>query len=365
VEMAIQAVVPNGCKVLRAGGRTDRPTYYAGTGQSPDGRRDRMGAFARPRVVVSRCLGFESCRWNGALVPDEFVESLKGFVEFSTLCPELEIGLGVPRNPVRIVSSGDSLRLVQQGTERDVTDEMLAYAGRALSDLGAVDGFILKSRSPSCGLKDTRIYPAMGKVAATRTGAGMFGAEVLRRFPLLAVEDEGRLKNDRIRDHFLKRIFTFSRFREMKPEAGMKDLVRLQAENKLLLLSYSQQEMRALGRIVANREDKPVEQIREEYEARLHAAMSRIPKDSANVNVLMHMLGFVSEGLSADERAFFLDTLEKYRLERVPLSVPISLMRAWAIRFDQAYLLQQSFLQPYPEELNPVLGKGVARELRP
>lgn len=324
-----------------------------------------MSVFARPRVVVSKCLGFESCRWNGAVVPDEFVESLKSFVDFTTLCPELEIGLGVPRNPVRIVSSGDSLRLIQQGTEKDVTDEMLAYAERTLSSLGAVDGFILKSRSPSCGLKDTRIYPAMGKVAATRTSAGIFGAEVLGRFPILAVEDEGRLKNDRIRDHFLKRIFTFSRFREMKPDAGMKDLVRFQADSKLMLLSYSEREMRVLGRIVANREGKSVRQVLEDYEEHLRMAMSRIPKDAANVNVLMHMLGFVSEGLTADEKAFFLDTLEKYRLERVPLSVPISLMRAWAIRFGQAYLLPQSFLQPYPEDLNPVLGKGVARELRP
>lgn len=125
-----------------------------------------MSGFARPRAVVSRCLGFDSCGWNGAVVPDEFVGSLRGFVDLSILSPELEIGLGVPRNPVRIVTSGDSLKLVQQGAESDVPDEMLRYAERMLSGLGAVDGFILKSRSSSCRPKDTRVYPAPPKGAA-------------------------------------------------------------------------------------------------------------------------------------------------------------------------------------------------------
>lgn len=323
-----------------------------------------MKGFPRPRIVVSRCLGFENCRWNGAVVPDELVDALKPFVDYNTVCPESEIGLGVPRNPVRVVAGKGSLRLVQQGTERDVTDDMMEYANRTLSRVEPVDGFILKSRSPSCGIKDTRIYPGMEKVAATRTSAGIFGAEVLRRFPLLAIEDEGRLNNDRIRDHFLKRVFTFARFRELKPKAQMKDLVQFQAENKLLLLSYSQQEMRTLGRMVANREGRALDEVRNEYDGHLHEAMSRIPRDAANVNVLMHMLGFVSQGLTSNERGFFLDMVEKYRLERVPLSVPLSLVRSWAIRFGQEYLLSQSFLEPYPDQLSPAVGKGVARELR-
>ncbi|MBN1678527.1 MAG: DUF523 and DUF1722 domain-containing protein [Candidatus Thermoplasmatota archaeon] len=324
-----------------------------------------MRAFPRPRIVVSKCLGFDSCRWNGAMIPDEFVGTLRRFVEFTAVCPELEIGLGVPRNPVRVVDAKGSLRLVQQGTERDVTEDMMRYADGLLSGLQPVDGFILKSRSPSCGIKDTRIYPGMEKVAAMRTSAGIFGAEVLRRFPSLAIEDEGRLINDRIRDHFLKRVFAFARFRELEPTARIRDLVQFQSENKLLLLAYSQKELRAMGHIAANKEGRPIEEVRDEYAKHLHKAMSRMPKDAANVNVLMHMLGFVSDGLSGDEKAFFLDTVQKYRLERLPLSVPLSLIRSWAIRFDQKYLLPQSFLEPYPDELNPVVGRGVARDLRP
>lgn len=323
-----------------------------------------MSGFAKPKVVVSRCLGFDNCRWNGATIPDDFVDMLRPFVEFKTLCPELDIDLGVPRNPVRIVAADGDLRLIQQGTEHDLTDKMRIYSERTLDTLGPVDGFILKSRSPSCGIKDTRIYPALGKVAATRTGAGMFGSEVLRRFPGLAIEDEGRLNNDRLRDHFLKRIFTFARFREIKQNAQMKHLVQFQAENKLLLMAYSQKEMRNLGRVVANKDGRPIQEVRDEYDKHLRAAMSRVPTDSANINVLMHMLGFVSEGLSSEEKAFFLDTLEKFRLERVPLAVPQSIIKSWAIRFGQQYLLSQSFLQPYPEGLSTAISKGMARELK-
>lgn len=324
-----------------------------------------MTTTAKPRIVVSRCLGFENCRWNGAVIPDDFVDSLRPFVEYITVCPESDIGLGVPRNPVRIVTQGDALRLVQQGTERDATDEMMVYANRTLSSIGQLDGFILKSRPPSCGIKDTKIYAGGESMSASRIGVGIFGAEVIRRFQMLAIEDEGRLNNDRLRDHFLKRAFTYARFRELKPRAKMKELVQFQAENKLLLMSYSQQGMRSLGRIVANREDRGLEHVKDECERQLHEAMSRVPKDTANVNVLMHMLGFVKEGLSKEERAYFLDTVQKYRLERIPLSAPLSLIRPWAIRFDQQYPLSQSFLEPYPDQLNVAVGKGVARELRP
>ncbi len=324
-----------------------------------------MGRVARPRIVVSRCLGFEPCRWNGAMMPDEFVDSLKPFVDYETLCPESDIGLGVPRNPVRIVSSSGSLRLVQQGTDRDVTEDLAAYAEKVLAPLKGVDGFILKSRSPSCGIKDSKIYPGMNHVAALKTSAGMFGGEVLRRFPYLAVEDEGRLNNDRIWDHFLKRVFTYARFRELKRTAQMRDLVQFQAENKLLFMSYGQEEMRKLGRIVANRERHPIDVVVNEYEVRLHLAMARIPRDMANTNVLMHAMGFFSEKLNREEKQFFLDILEKYRLERVPLSVPVNLVKSWIVRFDQEYLRPQTFLDPYPEQLARVLGKGVPRDLKP
>lgn len=320
--------------------------------------------WAKPVIVVSRCLGFASCRWNGAVIPDPFVDSLKQFVQFETVCPEVEIGLGVPRNPIRIVASRGDLRLVQSVSGLDVTEKMREFAQRYLANLPPVDGFILKSRSPSCGIKDTKVYPAVGQVSALGTSAGLFGKAVLERFPNLAVEDEGRLNNDRIWDHFLKRIFTFASFREIEDSGSIADMVSFHSKNKFLIMSYGQKGLRTLGRLVANREKRDIAAVRAEYGAALRATMSRIPRPPANINVAHHMLGYFSDKLTASEKDYLLSTLDMYREDRLPLSVPVSLLRSWAIRFDQEYLLGQTYLEPYPQELSPVVGKGAARDLK-
>ena len=328
------------------------------------GSRTNNKEWAKPRIVVSRCLGFDSCRWNGASIPDPFVDALKPFVEYVTVCPEVEIGLGVPRNPIRIVSAGGEMSLVQSGTGLDVTESMRAFAEKFLGALGPVDGFILKGRSPSCGIKDTKVYPAMGQVSALGTTAGFFGKAALERFPDLAVEDEGRLNNERIWDHFLKRIFTSAAYRKIEETGSLNDLISFHSKNKFLIMSYSQKALRTLGRIVANREHKEIGALRAEYGANLRAAMSKIPRPPANINVAMHMLGYFSEELIAPEKDYFLSTLEMYREERLPLSVPVSLLRSWAIRFGQQYLLEQTFLEPYPQELLGVIPKGFARDIK-
>jgi uncharacterized protein YbgA (DUF1722 family)/uncharacterized protein YbbK (DUF523 family) len=324
-----------------------------------------MRRFARPKVVVSQCLGFEACRWNGATIPDDFVNALKPFVDFHTVCPEVEIGLGVPRNSIRIVQEPEgNLRLRQQVTERDVTEEMVTFSERFLGSIGKVDGFILKSRSPSCGIKDSKVYPGMGKVASLKSSAGFFGGAVLRRFPGIAIEDEGRLNNERLWDHFLKRIFTVARFDETMSNGGMSDLVEFQAENKLVLMSYSQKEMRVLGRTVANREKKPVGDVLSEYREHLLLALSKMPRPSSNINVCMHMLGYFSESLTKQEKDFFLESLDRYRNGVIPLAVLTNIVKSWALRFNTEYLLQQTYLEPYPESLSAVIPKGEARELR-
>ncbi len=294
---------------------------------------------------------------------DPFVDALRPFVDYETVCPEVQIGLGVPRDPVRVVARGTDLRLVQPVTGRDLTEDIMSFAGGFLDASAAPDGFILKSRSPSCGIKDTKIFSESGP-AAVRTSAGFFGRAVLERHPLLAVEDEGRLNNDRIWDHFLKRAFAFAEFRQVRERRSMADLVRFQARNKFLLMSYSQKELRVLGRIVANQGKLGVTSVMDEYRSHLGQAMAKVPRPSANVNVAMHMFGFFSERLDDEEKDFFMSTMEDYRSARVPLSVPVGLLRAWAIRFKEQYLLEQTFLQPYPADLSGVVGKGEARDLR-
>jgi uncharacterized protein YbbK (DUF523 family) len=161
----------------------------------------------RPVVFVSKCLGFKACRYNGKIVRDKFIKKLKRRVTFVTRCPELEIGLGVPRDPVRIVSVKGGRRLVQPATGLDFTKRMEKKCREIAGALGAVDAFILKSRSPCCGLRDAKIYSTPDSAAPTGKSAGFFGRVVLERFPRLPVEDDVRLKDPRRRARFLARLF--------------------------------------------------------------------------------------------------------------------------------------------------------------
>ena len=317
----------------------------------------------KPVVVVSKCLGFEHCRWNGEIVRDDFVERLSPYVAFRTVCPEMEIGLGVPRDPIHIESSKGVLGLVQPATGRDVTRDMLAFCERYLGSLEDIDGFLLKFRSPSCGTGDVRIYAAGGKSGAMDKGSGFFGGSVLAAYPDLAVENEGRLKNFRIREHYLTHLFTMARFRAMQKQGAVRDLVDFHARNKLLLMAYNQSELKLMGGIVANRERRNAKELFPPYRDHLARALSKTPRYTSNINVLMHSLGYFSKDISSREKAYFLDALERYRAGSIPLSAASGIVRSWIVRFDQSYLEQQSFFSPYPEELAFISDSGKGRDL--
>lgn len=323
-----------------------------------------MSIHNKPRVVISKCIEFDSCRWNGLMIRSAFVDKMKEHVDFVPVCPEMEIGLGVPRNPVRLVGTERSLRMVQAETMKDATKAMEAFTSSFLDSLEDVDGFILKDRSPSCGNKDVKLYPKMGRVAPfSAKGSGLFGREVLRRFPHLAVENEGRLNSFRIREHFLIKLFTLYRFRSVKASGKMSALVRFHTENKLLLMAYNQSVMRRMGRVVANPEKKAPEAQIAEYGELLGCAFARLSRYTSNINVLMHALGFFKEGLTSDEKSYFLRTLDRYRNEKLPLSVCTELLKSWIVRFNEQYLEQQSFFSPYPEQLVVITDSGKGRTL--
>ena len=317
----------------------------------------------KPRVVFSRCLGFEHCRYNGNIIHEPAVEHLKPFVEIETVCPEVEVGLGVPREPIRLIGDPSDPRLVQPATGLDITDKMRAFANRRLGDLKGADGFILKFGSPSCGPREAKCYVNEKKGAASTKTHGMFGGAAVERFPDSVVEDEGRLKNFDIRQHFLTRLFAQARFRGLRETPSMKGLVAFHSQHKLLLMAYNQTKLRALGRLVANQEKRPLDELLAAYAEGLRDALCKAPRRVSAINVLMHALGYVSDSLSSAEKAFFLDGLEQYRDGHVPLSVPTSLMRSWIIRFDVDYLADQVYFEPYPQDLVEVLDSGKGRKL--
>jgi len=322
-----------------------------------------MRSFSRPNVVVSKCLGFDRCRYNGVTIPDAFVDQLKPYVTFHTVCPEVEIGLGAPRDPVRVVIVEGKHRLIQPSTEADLTEAMQNFVHAFLDSLENVDGFILKGRSPSCGIKDVKVYRSLGKAAPVAKSDGFFGGAVLARFPNLPVEEEGRLKNFGIREHFLTHLFTQADFRAVKATGSIGDLVRFHSDNKLLLMAYREAELRIMGRLVANPEKRPADTVLADYEQHLAKALVQPPRHNTSINVLMHALGYFSKGLSAEEKTFFLDALDRYRAGRIPLSVPVGIISAWIVRFGEPYLARQTFFAPYPEDLVSVTDSGKGRKL--
>ncbi len=322
-----------------------------------------MDPFVRPRVVISRCLGFEHCRFNGEIIRNKIVERLSEHVEAITPCPEVDIGLGVPRDAIRLVTIGGKVSLYQPATGRDLTDGMKSYINDLFAKLPEVDGFLLKSRSPSCGTGDVKLYGEDRVSPVTGKESGFFGGAVIERYSHLPIETEGRLLSYSIREHFLTRIFLIAKFRELRDSFSMKSLVDFHSRNKLLYMAYNQKEMRLMGRVVANQEKKSAKQLIEDYSQHFFAAIEKSQRYTSNINVLMHALGYFSDSMSRGEKAYFLDTLERYRNGKVPLSVPISLVKTYVIKHGIDYLLNQSFLEPYPEDLVVISDSGKGRDL--
>jgi|RifOxyA3_1023885.scaffolds.fasta_scaffold01810_7 uncharacterized protein YbgA (DUF1722 family)/uncharacterized protein YbbK (DUF523 family) len=316
----------------------------------------------KPIVVVSKCLTFAACRYNGLMVGSETVEALKKHLDFIPVCPEVEIGLGIPRQPIRVIDGKGETRLVQPSSGLDVTKKMLDFSREYLTNLKEVDGFLLKSRSPSCGIKDVKFYAGPGHPAPLGKAQGFFGKAVLDRFPEAAVEDEARLENFSIREHFFTKLFALADLRRTAASGEMKELVGFHSRNKYLLMAYSQAKLKVLGRIVANHDHESFSELVENYRAEFSAALSHAPKHTSHINALMHTLGYFSDKISSGEKQYFLESLQSYRNGKLPLSVPQSLIRSWIVRFNEEYLKEQTFFRPFPEDLVEITDSGKGRK---
>ena len=310
-----------------------------------------MSHFPKPRTVVSRCIEFDHCRYDGRMISSDFVRALLPHVSFIPVCPEMEIGLGVPRDTIRLVSIEGSIRLVQPATGLDLTERMNGFIESFLSALPEVDGFILKFRSPSCGMKDIRVYSQTDGAGAAYKAPGFFGGAVVSGFSQLAVEDEGRLRNFNIREHFLTKLYALAAFREAGSEGQLSSLIRFHEANKLLLLSHSQKETKMLGNILANHEGLSFTDLSGRYRDHLARALARPPRASSRASVFLHALGYFKQDLTSRQKELFMQNIQRYRSRKIPSRALLALLQSWAEGFDQEYLTNQTIFQPFPEEL--------------
>jgi uncharacterized protein YbgA (DUF1722 family)/uncharacterized protein YbbK (DUF523 family) len=305
------------------------------------------------RLGVSTCILGENVRYDGGHKRDRFImETLGQFVEFVPVCPEVECGLGIPRESMHLEGDPESPRLVTTRTKIDHTERMVTWARTRVKELEAEDlcGFIFKSRSPSSGMERVKIYNEKGM--ATKNGVGMFAKIFMDHFPLLPVEEDGRLHDVRLRENFIERIFALKRWRELlgsKRSRGK--LVSFHTEHKLLILSHSPKHSRILGKLVAEAKNIPQDQLYSQYQTLFMEALKLKSTIKKNINVLQHMMGYFKRDLSADEKQELLEVLDEYRGEYTPLIVPITLIKHYVRKYDQPYLKEQVYLNPHPVEL--------------
>jgi uncharacterized protein YbgA (DUF1722 family)/uncharacterized protein YbbK (DUF523 family) len=306
------------------------------------------------RLGISACLLGEEVRWDGGHKRDPFLNDTLGpFVEWVAVCPEVDIGLGIPRETIRLVGDAAAPRLVAPKSGRDLTADMGRYARSKVREMAALDlsGFVLKKDSPSCGMERVRVYEREG-ARAVRKGTGMFARALLEALPLLPVEEEGRLHDPDLRENFVTRIFAYRRWRDLTAARWtVGDLVTFHTQHKLLVMAHSPTHYTALGRLVAAGKKTPRPELEREYGAGLMAALGRIATARKNTNVLFHALGYFKRRLSDDEKREMVETIETYHQGLVPLIVPITLLRHYVRRYQEPYLSRQVWLSPHPKEL--------------
>ena len=317
-----------------------------------------MSNSGKPIIVVSKCLGFEPCRYNGGMEPNSFIEVLGDYVEFIKVCPEQGCGLPTPRGSLKIVENDDGYNVVQNKTNIVLTKELKGFTSKFLSELGEVDGFILKSKSPSCGIKDAKIYPKIEKCSSIKRGNGLFADEVIKKYPNLLVENEGRLTNYKIRERFLTNIYILSGFRSVKKSNSFEELREFHLKNSMLFISYSQKYSKLLDELIYNYDNGDFSTLINEYENTLNILLSRTPRYTSNINVCLRAVEQFREELSDEEIKFIWSTIDKYRNGIVPFSVLQYLIKGYIIRFDIENLKNQSFFHPYPDELIQVTDSG-------
>ncbi len=305
------------------------------------------------RLGISSCLLGEKVRFDGGHKLDRLLtETLGQFVEYVPVCPEVECGMPVPRESMHLEGDQESPRLVTTRTKIDKTHQMHTWARRRVIELEKEEllGFIFKSNSPSSGMERVKIYNEQGMPA--KNGIGLFASVFMEHFPLLPVEEDGRLHDPALRENFIERIFALARWREIlarKQNRG--GLVEFHTRHKFLILSHSNKHYQAMGKLVARAKEVPLKELFVEYEKSLLGALKLRTTQRKNANVLMHMMGYFKRQISPDEKTELLEIIDLYRNRMVPLIVPVTLMNHYVRKYNQSYLSKQYYLIPHPIEL--------------
>lgn len=316
-------------------------------------------SLARPRlkIGISACLLGQQVRFDGGHKRDQFLTDVLGpHVEYVSICPEVEMGLGTPRETLRLVRvpGAAGLRMITTRTGVDHTDGMTRWASRRLAALIREEpdlcGYVLKKDSPSCGMERVKTFSTNG--TPERNGRGLFAEALIARFPSLPIEEEGRLSDPRLRENFIERVFAYRRLKDLFTAGWtLHDLVRFHTAHKMTLQAHSTERYRELGRLVAEARQLQRRELQVRYERLFMATLAAVATARRHTNVLMHMAGHLKTKIDGDSKQELLQAIEEYRTGLVPLVVPLTLLRHYVRVHHVEYLAGQTYLEPHPREL--------------
>lgn len=304
-------------------------------------------------VGVSSCLLGAKVRFDAGHKKSDFVTGvMSDYVKFVSVCPEVEIGMGTPREAVRLVGSEESPEMVGVKSGISWTIKMNSYSDSRIkkADMKKLSGYILKSKSPSCGMERVKVYTE--KEMPSHSGSGLFAKALMSAYPYLPIEEEGRLQDKTIRENFIIRLFAYNRLKQLfKEPFSRKKIIQFHTEHKYLLMSHSVKHYKLIGQLVAKISECNPTAFKEEYLRLFMDALKNQATAKKHTNVLMHILGYLKKNLTTDEKKAILESIEDYRLRLIPLIVPVTLLKHYIYKYDTTYIKNQVYLEPHPKEL--------------
>jgi uncharacterized protein YbgA (DUF1722 family)/uncharacterized protein YbbK (DUF523 family) len=304
-------------------------------------------------IGISSCLLGEQVRYNGGHKYDRFINgSLSRFFDFKPYCPEVAIGLGVPREPIRQVKVGGEIRILSTNDSTfDVTDKLHNYGSKIAAKSNRLCGYIFKAMSPSCGMERVKTYSEKG-LPLKSDGVGAFAGELIKAFPNMPMEEEGRLNDPGLRENFIERVFTYYRWQRLcSKKLTPARLVEFHTAHKLAVMAHNQASYQRMGQLVSKAGSSNLQELASQYENELMAAMKRHASRKSHSNVLQHIQGYFSKQLTMDDRQEMTRLIDEYRQGLVPLIAPLTLIRHHLRHYPNEWVLGQTYLSPYPAEL--------------
>ncbi len=321
----------------------------------PSAPPDPLPAFPRLTLGISACLMGERVRFDGGHKRDRYItDHLAQYFDFRAVCPEMAIGLGAPRPPLRLVTNDDSVRALGiHDTTLDVTDELAEFGQRIAATAQDLSGYLFKARSPSCGMEGVKVYGENGHLR--RGGRGIYADALMRALPLLPAEEEGRLQDPASRENFIARVYAYHRWQTLRAAGATADaLVQFHTRHKLILMAHGSERLRVLGRLIAQLGTEPLVDSLDRYGSGFIQTLSYHATRKRHANVLYHAMGYLKQQLTPGDKAELVEAIEAYRTEQVPRVVPITLMRHHLRHHPHPYLVQQLYWHWAP----PALGLG-------